>query len=212
VAGAEAHFRARPQNQRRPLLTSTDPRLYCCTTRAPHDTVRTIVALMTPARFQIVYLGHDLSVGKELAALLEGVGYQVTVEPDGARRPIADAKGSHPLPAGADGSRSPAALAARRTGKRPAGAAAPVVVLTARRAPRGKHPVPGMNLRELRESIGKTQVEIARRASMSQPQLSRFEGRHDHLISTLRAYVRSLGGEIDVVARIGRKRVFLRDV
>jgi predicted transcriptional regulator len=69
-----------------------------------------------------------------------------------------------------------------------------------------------MNLRGLRESLGKTQRDIARKASMSQSQLSRVEGRHDHLLSTLRKYVRALGGEMDVIVRVGDKFVSLRDV
>lgn len=69
-----------------------------------------------------------------------------------------------------------------------------------------------MTLRGLRESAGKTQGEMARKVSMTQPQLSRLEARHDHLISTLRRYVRALGGEIEVIARVKGARVILRDV
>ena len=70
----------------------------------------------------------------------------------------------------------------------------------------------GMNLRALRESLGKTQDEIARRAAMTQSQLSRLERRDDHLLSTLRKYVRALGGDLEVVAVLRKKRVSLRDV
>ena len=70
----------------------------------------------------------------------------------------------------------------------------------------------GMNLRSLRESLGKTQDEIARRAAMTQSQLSRLERRDDHLLSTLRKYVRALGGDLEVVAVLRKKRVSLRDV
>ncbi len=69
-----------------------------------------------------------------------------------------------------------------------------------------------MSLRALRDSFQKTQGELARATEMSQPQLSRFEGRRDHLISTLRRYVRALGGEIEVVALISGRRIPLRDV
>lgn len=68
------------------------------------------------------------------------------------------------------------------------------------------------NLRGLREAAGKTQAEVARRTAMSQPQLSRLESRKDHLVSTLRKYVRALGGEIEVAALIGGRRIPLRDV
>lgn len=69
-----------------------------------------------------------------------------------------------------------------------------------------------MTLRTLRESLGKTQGEVAREAAMTQPQLSRVEKRRDHLLSTLRKYVKAMGGEVDVVARVGRHAVILLDV
>jgi hypothetical protein len=69
-----------------------------------------------------------------------------------------------------------------------------------------------MSLRALRESVGRTQGEIARRVSMSQPQLSRVEARRDHLTSTLRKYVRALGGKVEVVAVLKGRRLVLRDV
>ena len=69
-----------------------------------------------------------------------------------------------------------------------------------------------MNLQQLREYVRKTQGDVARKAAVTQPQLSRIEGRRDHLVSTLRRYVRALGGEITVVAEIGVERIVLRDV
>jgi hypothetical protein len=69
-----------------------------------------------------------------------------------------------------------------------------------------------MTLRGLRESIGRTQGEVARKVSMTQPQLSRVEARSDHLISTLRRYVRALGGEIEVVAVVKGARIALQKV
>lgn len=69
-----------------------------------------------------------------------------------------------------------------------------------------------LELRELREMVGRTQGDIAALADMTQSQLSRFEGRGDHLVSTLRRYVEALGGELEVVAVMGDKRVTLRGV
>lgn len=69
-----------------------------------------------------------------------------------------------------------------------------------------------MNLRELREAAGKTQVEAATLAEMSQGELSRAERRDDHLMSTLRRYVEALGGELEVFANIGGQRVRLKGV
>jgi hypothetical protein len=69
-----------------------------------------------------------------------------------------------------------------------------------------------MNLQQLREHVRQTQGDVARRASVSQPQLSRVEGRRDHLVSTVRKYVRALGGDVQVIAEIGPERIVLRDV
>jgi len=67
-------------------------------------------------------------------------------------------------------------------------------------------------LRELRQAAGKTQEQVAAAARMKQSELSRAERREDHLLSTLRRYVKGLGGELEVVARVGRKVVRLRGV
>jgi predicted transcriptional regulator len=69
-----------------------------------------------------------------------------------------------------------------------------------------------VSLRSLRESLGKTQGDVAREAGMTQPQLSRVEKRNDHLVSTLRKYLRAMGGEVAVVARVDGRDVILRDV
>jgi len=69
-----------------------------------------------------------------------------------------------------------------------------------------------MNLREVRQLVGKTQEELAAAASLEQSALSRAERRDDHLLSTLRKYIEGLGGEIEVIARFGNKTVKLRGV
>jgi predicted transcriptional regulator len=66
------------------------------------------------------------------------------------------------------------------------------------------------NLAELRKAVGVTQVEAAEAAEMTQSELSRLERRPDHLVSTLRRYVESLGGELEVTAVVGKKRVRLK--
>jgi len=65
------------------------------------------------------------------------------------------------------------------------------------------------NLAELRRAVGVTQVAAAERAEMTQSELSKIERREDHLVSTLRRYVRALGGELEVTAVVGNKRVKL---
>jgi predicted transcriptional regulator len=80
---------------------------------------------------------------------------------------------------------------------------------------KARHELPGtvaMTLRGLRESVGRTQGELARKVSMTQPQLSRVEARNDHLISTLRRYVHALGGKIEVVAVVNGERIALQKV
>lgn len=69
-----------------------------------------------------------------------------------------------------------------------------------------------MNLRAIRELAGKTQIDVANASDMVQSDVSRIEQRNDHLVSTLRKYVEALGGELEVTARIGDKRVLLRGV
>ena len=148
---------------------------------------------------KILYLGHKKPARQRLASLLERAGYAVTVQPTavrdldkldghGARAFILTAR-----PPGRGGRRVKKAGAGATNGTRRDKAVA-------------------MNLRGLRESVGKTQGEVARKTSMSQPQLSRMESRSDHLISTLRRYVEALGGEIEVIAHLDGAQVALQDV
>jgi predicted transcriptional regulator len=67
--------------------------------------------------------------------------------------------------------------------------------------------VVGMDLRELRRSLGKTQLEMAEATGLTQPELSRMERRLDYRLSTLRRYVEALGGHLEVTAVVGDKRV-----
>jgi transcriptional regulator with XRE-family HTH domain len=55
-------------------------------------------------------------------------------------------------------------------------------------------------LNELRESVGATQVELAGRMGVNQGNVSRLERRDDLYLSTLREYVRALGGDLKLVA------------
>ena len=66
-----------------------------------------------------------------------------------------------------------------------------------------------MDLRELRELLGKTQQEIAVLIERSQGQVSETERRQDLRLSTLRSYVEALGGELEVIASFGDKRIKL---
>ena len=66
-----------------------------------------------------------------------------------------------------------------------------------------------LDLRGLRELLGKTQQEIAAVLERSQGQVSETEKRQDIRLSTLRSYVEALGGELEVVATFGDKRIKL---
>ena len=67
-----------------------------------------------------------------------------------------------------------------------------------------------MDLRELREASGKTQEEVAAALKKTQPEVSRLERRSDYRLSTLEKLVSALGGELEVVANFGNRRVRLR--
>lgn len=69
-----------------------------------------------------------------------------------------------------------------------------------------------MDLRALRELLSMTQSEVAEAAEMTQSELSKTERRRDHRLSTIRRYVQALGGDIEVVAIFGDKRLRLRGV
>lgn len=66
-----------------------------------------------------------------------------------------------------------------------------------------------LSLADLRRELGVTQEELAKSLDVDQSQISRIERRDDHLISTLRRCVRALGGDIEVTAVVGDKRVKL---
>jgi predicted transcriptional regulator len=65
------------------------------------------------------------------------------------------------------------------------------------------------DLAELRKLAGKTQAEVAAAMKVSQGQVSETERRKDYKLSTLREYVKALGGELEVVASFGDKSIKL---
>jgi hypothetical protein len=77
---------------------------------------------------------------------------------------------------------------------------------------RARAEVEALTLQELRKDLSKTQVDVAETAEMTQSELSRLESRGDHRISTLRRYVEALGGELEVSAVFGGRRVKLTEV
>jgi len=69
-----------------------------------------------------------------------------------------------------------------------------------------------MNMAELRKSLGRTQVAVAKKARVAQSEVSATESRADHLLSSLRRYVKALGGDLEVFATFPHKRVRLKGV
>jgi hypothetical protein len=58
-----------------------------------------------------------------------------------------------------------------------------------------------MSLQELRKTIGKTQTAVAKRLKIGQDAVSKLETRSDMRVSTLREFVKAMGGELELVAR-----------
>ena len=56
-------------------------------------------------------------------------------------------------------------------------------------------------LKDLRQAMQKTQVELAEVLHIGQEGVSRLEKRSDMLLSTLRSYVEAMGGKLELVAR-----------
>jgi hypothetical protein len=160
---------------------------------------------MKSHHLKILYVGRSSAVRTELARLLERAGYVLTTERPATRR------GRSGNPGKSKGESQVVIQDGGPLGGPAARRDAKLRVAGGSDGPGGGKPR-AMNLRGLRESIGRTQDEIARRMSISQSQLSRVEGRRDHLISTLRRYVQGLGGEIEVCGVFDGARIVLRDV
>jgi len=81
--------------------------------------------------------------------------------------------------------------------------------IEARRGAPEPAPNPGASLATIRRERGLTQQQVADRLGMTQPEVSKLERRGDVRLSTLRAYVTALGGELIVSARFddGESRI-----
>jgi len=78
-------------------------------------------------------------------------------------------------------------------------------------AERVRQAIEQRTLKALRQDLSLTQAQVGAAANMTQSELSRLEGREDHLTSTLRRYVEALGGRLEVTAVFGKRRVKLTD-
>ncbi len=59
-------------------------------------------------------------------------------------------------------------------------------------------------LARLREDMGLTQTQLAGRLSINQAAIAQIEKRGDVRLSTLRRYVRALGGQLEVRVKVPR--------
>jgi DNA-binding XRE family transcriptional regulator len=64
-----------------------------------------------------------------------------------------------------------------------------------------------VSLRELRTSLGMTQAQLAEALDATQSEVCRIEQRDDIRLSTLRKVVQAMGGDVEVTAVVGQKRV-----
>jgi transcriptional regulator with XRE-family HTH domain len=70
----------------------------------------------------------------------------------------------------------------------------------ARAAARAEAMLVEMQLHELRKARQATQTEVAKAMNVEQAAVSKLERRDDMYVSTLREYVKALGGELKLVA------------
>lgn len=67
--------------------------------------------------------------------------------------------------------------------------------------------VSGARLAEIRRQLGLTQSQLAETTGLSQARISQIENGRSVSLEVLRTYVGGLGGQVDVVARIGDIRL-----
>jgi transcriptional regulator with XRE-family HTH domain len=58
-----------------------------------------------------------------------------------------------------------------------------------------------LTLQELRQSLNKTQMEVADTLNVRQVNISKLEHRSDPRISTLQDFIAALGGDLEIVVR-----------
>ena len=63
--------------------------------------------------------------------------------------------------------------------------------------------VNGTQLADLRKQAGLTQAQLAAATGLTQARISQIEHGNDVSLDTLRAYVTGLGGQVEIIARLG---------
>lgn len=67
-----------------------------------------------------------------------------------------------------------------------------------------------MGLANLRRALKRSQTEIGQILEVNQGSVAKIEKRGDMLVSSLRRYVEALGGELEMVACFGDRRVRIK--
>lgn len=65
-------------------------------------------------------------------------------------------------------------------------------------------------LADIREEQGLTQEKVAKRAKITQSEVSRTELRDDYLLSTLDRYVAAIGGELMILIKVNGQLYFVQ--
>lgn len=63
--------------------------------------------------------------------------------------------------------------------------------------------VNGAQLADLRKQAGLTQAQLAAATGLTQPRISQIEHGADVSLDVLRAYITGLGGQVEIIARLG---------
>lgn len=58
-----------------------------------------------------------------------------------------------------------------------------------------------LSLQNIRKSVGKTQVAVAKRMRVGQDAISKMETRDDMYLSTLRGFIEAMGGTLELTAK-----------
>lgn len=69
----------------------------------------------------------------------------------------------------------------------------------------------GMALGELREARRLTQEQLAERLNVKQPAIAKIERRADMYMSTLRAVIKAMGGEMEILAIFPEGKVTIKN-
>ena len=72
----------------------------------------------------------------------------------------------------------------------------------ARAEARTKDMIADMLLTEVRQLVGLTQMDLAKKLGIKQPTLSKLESQDDMYLSTLRRLVEALGGKLELVVHL----------